>query len=133
MLIELKNDLKELDRLNEKIESFNTSNNIPNDIAFKINLATEEIVTNIIKYGYENPIEDIISIDIQKKNNSIIIAVSDSAKEFNPLLKDDPDTTLSLNERKIGGLGIFFAKELMDEIEYIRENSKNILTMKKEI
>jgi serine/threonine-protein kinase RsbW len=69
----------------------------------------------------------------KRKNNSIIIAVSDSAKEFNPLLKDDPDTTLSLNERQIGGLGIFFAKELMDEIEYIRENSKNILTMKKEV
>jgi serine/threonine-protein kinase RsbW len=133
MLIELKNDLKELDRLNEEIESFNSINSIPVDIAFKINLAAEEIVTNIIKYGYDQPKEDIITIDIQKNDGSIIILVSDSAKEFNPLLKDDPDTTLSLNERKIGGLGIFFAKELMDEIEYKRVNSKNILTMRKKV
>jgi len=133
MLIELVNDLKELDRLNEEIENFNALNNIPADIAFKINLATEEIVTNIIKYGYDDPKKDVISIDINKINNSIGITISDSAKEFDPLQQEAPDTTLSLNERKIGGLGIFFAKELMDSIKYQRENSKNILIMNKKI
>jgi serine/threonine-protein kinase RsbW len=133
MTIDLINKLSELDRLNDAIESFCSTNQIPDAIAFKVNLAIEEIVTNIIKYGYEGSEDGNIHIDLQKNVNSIFIQVADSAKEFDPLQREDPDTTLSLNERKIGGLGIFFAKELMDTMDYDRKADRNILTMTKSL
>jgi len=131
MLIELKNNLSELNLLNDAISNFNEKNSIPVAIAFKVNLAIEEIVTNIIKYGYDDPKNDTIIIDIQKINNVINITIKDYAKEFNPMDRDDPDTSIPLEKRKVGGLGIFFAKELMDSMEYLREMDSNVLKMRK--
>ena len=59
--------------------------------------------------------------------------VADRGVRFNPLEKEDPDITLSADERQIGGLGIFICKKTMDEIGYTRENGENILTMTKKI
>ncbi len=132
MILYLKNDLAELDRLNGEMATFFDNNHIPEGFAFKINLAIEEIVTNIIKYGYDDEYEqDVILIEIKSEGNAVLITITDNAKEFDPMKKEDPDTNIPLEERQIGGLGIFFAKELMDSMEYKRKNNKNILFMTK--
>ena len=61
------------------------------------------------------------------------IQIEDDGKEFNPLSYAEPDTDLSLDDRKIGGLGIHFVRKIMDDITYIRSDNKNILTLKKNI
>ena len=61
------------------------------------------------------------------------IRIEDNAKEFNPVEVPEPDTHLPLEDREIGGLGIFFAKNLMDDIKYERKNSRNILILKKSL
>ena len=133
MKIKTENDLAQLEHLNAKIMAFNQDNDIPDKIAFNINLAIEEMVTNIINYGYDNDENDEIIVDIINDKEELKITITDSAKPFNPLEQNDPNLEASLEDRQIGGLGIFFTKKLMDDINYTRENDKNILALRKSL
>ncbi|MDR1508411.1 MAG: ATP-binding protein [Synergistaceae bacterium] len=96
----------------------------------KILIAAEEIFVNIALYAYKSGIgKAVIRI---AGNGDTTIEFEDSGVPYDPLQKDDPDITLSAEEREIGGLGIFMAKSLMDDISYRREGNKNILTIRKE-
>lgn len=95
-------------------------------------VAIEEIFINVCHYAYSDSIGICnIKLSIDKSSRLMNIEISDSGKKFNPLLRDDPDITLSAEERKIGGLGIFIVKKTMDEVSYKYENNKNILMLKK--
>jgi len=131
--ITLKNKINEivlldsfLDELSEKWEAVAKR-------TFNINLALEEAVTNVINYAYKDNNEHLIILDFSLEDSELKIKITDDGIEFNPLLKEDPNTELSLEERKIGGLGIFFVKKIMDNIEYERINNKNILTLIKKV
>ncbi|MCR5452894.1 MAG: ATP-binding protein [Lachnospiraceae bacterium] len=97
-------------------------------------LSAEEVFLNICSYSYESEIGSVyITRDIVNKGSDkeVVISFSDSGIPFNPLTADDPDLTAELEDRQIGGLGIFLVKELMDEVSYEYEDGHNILTMKK--
>ena len=97
-------------------------------------VAIEEVFVNVANYAYKDGVGDVtISIDFEKTSRTVTFHVSDKGVPFNPLNKPDPDTTLSIEERKIGGLGIYITKKTMDVVSYIYENGKNILTMIKKI
>ena len=99
----------------------------------KIKLASEEILVNIINYAYPDSKGDI-SINcepLQGERKGISIEIRDSGVEFNILEKTDPDTTLPMEDRPIGGLGVFLVKQAMDEVEYLREKSQNVVKMVK--
>lgn len=114
----------------DSLENINISNKIVNSL----NLAVEEIFVNISHYGYENNQGTAkIEIYFEENLNQIKIKIIDNGKPFNPLLKDDPDITLSADERDIGGLGIFITKKLMDEVFYEYKDNQNILTLIKNI
>jgi serine/threonine-protein kinase RsbW len=94
-----------------------------------IELALEELLVNIISYAYpegEGPIEMTCRTDAR---NRLVFEIADSGVPFNMLAYGDPDTTAEIEERRIGGLGIFFVKQLMDEVHYRREDDRNILTI----
>lgn len=96
----------------------------------KLNLAVEEIFVNISSYAYPPKDGDVeITFKINSENQ-IEMKFIDSGIEYNPLAKEDPDITLSAKDRPIGGLGIFMVKNYMDDINYVYENGKNILTIK---
>ena len=98
----------------------------------QIDIAVEELFVNIAHYAYNGEAGDAaISLQITDKPKAITIEFRDSGKPFNPLNKTDPDTTLSAEDRKIGGLGIYMAKKSVDEITYRREDDQNILTIRK--
>ena len=100
----------------------------------QIDVAVEELFVNIAHYAYGADTGDTdISLQITDAPKAITIELRDSGKPFNPLEKEDPDTSLSAAERKIGGLGIFMAKKSVDEIAYRREDDQNILTLRKYI
>ena len=101
---------------------------------YKIRLALDELLTNIVSYAYDGK-EGVIEVhyEVNKNPKSISITISDFGKEFNPFDIDDPDLTADVNDRKIGGLGVFLVKNVMDEFQYQRENDKNIVTIKKNI
>ena len=97
----------------------------------QINIAVEEIFVNIASYAYpEGEGTAAVDVSVNEETNEITIVFADSGIPYNPLAKDDPDTTLSAEERNIGGLGIFMTKKLMDEVAYEYKDGKNIFTMK---
>lgn len=98
----------------------------------KILLATEEIYVNVVHYAYKGekgPL--IIKCETLENGDGISIQFVDNGIEFNPLESETPDTDASVEDRPIGGLGIFLVKTLMDGIEYRREKNRNVLLIKK--
>lgn len=102
-------------------------------LEFTLQLVVEEIVVNIVSYAYPVGKDGEVTIDVNKTPTAIEISFSDRGVPFNPLEKEDPDTTLSAEERPIGGLGIFLVKQMMDSVSYRYEDGHNILTTTKNI
>lgn len=98
----------------------------------QVAIAVEEIFTNIANYAYA-PEDGTLTVHVEQEEDprAICIIFADHGKPYNPLAKEDPDITLSASERKIGGLGIFMTKQLMDDVSYSYQDGKNILTLKK--
>ena len=129
----LKNKFDELSKMSESVNSFAETNSLNDEIKHDIKLALDEIITNIISYAFDDDNEHEISVKICIDNNKLSINIEDDGKPFDPLEYPPPDTTKPLEERDIGGLGVFFVRELMDEIEYKRKENKNILTITKSV
>ena len=131
--ITISNRLDQLEILANALESISGEWGIPMNAALNLNLVLEELITNIIFYGYDDTNEHEINIHFSYDDKIVQIQIEDDGKEFNPLSYAEPDTDLSLDDRKIGGLGIHFVRKIMDDITYIRSDNKNILTLKKNI
>jgi anti-sigma regulatory factor (Ser/Thr protein kinase) len=129
--IVLKNDRNEIEAVAAALEEFGEAHALPLRIVFDMNLVLEEIITNIISYGYEDTLEHSIVIDVSWDNDLLTLTVTDDAKQFDPLAQDGPDLQLPLEEREAGGLGIYFVKQKMDEVIYKWEQGHNVLVMKK--
>lgn len=102
---------------------------------FQIDLAVEEIFVNISHYAY-SPDKGTVQIECSAEKTAdasakLTVSFTDRGKAFNPLAKPDPDITLSVEEREIGGLGIFLIKKYMDSVLYERKDNQNILTFTK--
>lgn len=119
----------------DPIEVYLRENGADNKAIYKIAVALDEVLTNIASYAYTtNNGQVTVQYEIDEENEKmIIINIIDEGKAFNPLTSKEPDTTLPLEQREIGGLGLFIVKKTMDDVEYIRKNNKNILTLKKKI
>lgn len=100
---------------------------------FAFHLCTEEIVSNIVNYAYPANAEGEMDVTIEEDKEGIAITFKDRGTAFDPLAKEDPDTTLSIEERPIGGLGIFLVKQMMDDVSYVYENGQNILKIRKNV
>lgn len=98
----------------------------------QMELVIEEIFVNVASYAYNPGIgQCTICKNLGENPPSITLTFIDSGVPYNPLEKEDPDTTLGVNEREIGGLGIFLVKKNVDEISYEYKDGKNILRLKK--
>ena len=95
-------------------------------------VSCDEIFTNIASYAYPDGNGSIaVAVEFLSDTRDLRIIFSDSGTAFNPLEISEPDTGLALSERKIGGLGMFMVKKMMDSVEYCRKDGKNILTLTK--
>ena len=127
----LNNKVSEISKLNAFVQSATASLNMEKGLANRIKLAVEEAVTNIIDYAYPNGTEGSIDITIEADENRIRFIITDSGAEFDPTCVSKADTTLSVDDRPIGGLGVFLVRNLMDSINYERTDGKNVLRMEK--
>jgi len=132
-VIILKNDLSETTRLMAEVTQFGKAHNLPDSIIGDSKLALEEIVTNIISYGYESKGGHKINVTLELKDTELIIKVEDDSRPFNPLETPKPDLEKPLEEMQVGGLGIHLVRRVMDKIEYKRQGDKNLLVMFKKI
>ena len=109
------------------------------EFSFKIitqfNLVVEELFVNVASYAYKDKENGKckITIDYDKDKQEVKLSMEDNGIKFNPLEKEEPDTTLSIEDRPIGGLGILLVKKNMDNIEYKYEDNKNVLILSKNV
>lgn len=127
----LKNSLSEIERIPEFLEELTEEFLFTEELGFQINLALEELVVNIISYGYQEQRESEIHISFHQEDGRLRIVLQDDARAFNPLEVPEPDLEVSLEDRKIGGLGVFLVRKLFDHLSYERQGEHNVLTLEK--
>lgn len=129
-----KNKVEELERLANDIRLFGQQHALDVRTLYNLNLCIDEVFTNIIYHAFDDDVEHTveINIDFDHQCNAVVASITDTGKAFNPLTEaEEPDITTPLEQRKQGGLGIFFLKKLADKVEYRREGDKNILILRK--
>lgn len=132
--IVMRNDIKQIPTLAEWIGGLD----IPNELSMPVNLALEEVVSNVMLYAYPNKngqvfVEFARNEMPDPQHPTLIFTVTDGGIPFDPTSQAEADITSSVENRKIGGLGIHLVRQLMDEIHYSREEGKNILTLIKKL
>ena len=100
---------------------------------FALRLVCDELVVNVVDYAYPDNADGYLDVEIKKDESMITIQLRDGGVPFNPLEQEMPDTTQPLEQRRIGGLGIFLVIKKMDEVTYNYVNNENVLTIKKTI
>ncbi len=111
----------------EFIESILSENNFPFKTIAQVNVAVDELFSNIVLYSGAS----MATVKCLVENGEVIVEFSDNGKPYDPTAAPDPDTSLSAEDRNVGGLGIFMVKKTMDDISYEYKNKKNILTIRK--
>ena len=118
------------DFVNEQLETLDC----PMKAQIQIDIAIDELFGNIAHYAYNPEIgQATVRVEVIEDPLSVIITFIDNGVPYDPLAKTDPDTTLSAEERDIGGLGIYMVKKSMDDITYEYKDGQNILTIKKKL
>lgn len=121
------NTLAALPPLISAVNRFLNQHTVPNEAIFRINLVIEEIVTNIIKYGYDDAGHHTIAVNLALLPNTIRLQLKDDGHPFDPLQSPEPDIHLPLSKRKVGGLGLHLVRATASRIAYRRENDTNVL------
>jgi len=129
----LPNDIETIPQLNEFIDSVAEEMALDMSLTMSLNLAMEEAVVNVMDYAYPEGQQGNVEIEAMTDGEWLTFVISDSGVPFDPTTKEDADTTLSAEERPIGGLGIFLVRQLMDVIQYQRDGDKNVLTLRKKL
>ena len=128
---ELTNRLADLDVLCTHLASFCESCGIAKKQKFEINLALDELFTNIINHGFDDDAEHQIHVTCARNDDIVKITIRDDGIPFNPLEAPQPDLNCTFIDREIGGLGIHLIKAYIDEIDYQRDAEANVLTLTK--
>ena len=118
------------DFVNEQLEALDC----PMKAQMQIDIAIDELFGNIAHYAYSpEEGEATVRVEVIEEPLAVVITFIDKGVPYDPLAKDDPDVTLSAEEREIGGLGIYMVKKTMDDITYEYKDGQNILKIKKNI
>ncbi len=131
--IVIKSKIAEIPKLTDSFSSYGKKNHLDDDSIFDFCVALDEIVNNIVNYGYNGESVHEIKINFSLKKDLICVCVSDDGKPFNPCELTPPDISKPIEEKPVGGLGFFLVKQLMDSVEYKRQENKNILVLNKKI
>jgi serine/threonine-protein kinase RsbW len=133
MEVKLPNSLAALGQLHAAVGQFCRRRAIHPDTEFKIDLALEEVFTNIVRYGYDDNHPHQIVVRLKGGHDSVRISIEDDARPFNPLLAPEVDVDAPVAERRIGGLGIHLVRNLMDQVGYQRRPIGNRLILIKRL
>lgn len=132
LTISFKNQLAEIERLGEVLTAFAQQQGWSSQFLFETNIALEELLTNIISYGYEDEQAHDIALRLSDATHELTIEMEDDGRPFNPLETPNPDVTLPLEEREVGGLGIYLVRQFMTDLAYQRVEGKNRIMLKKQ-
>jgi anti-sigma regulatory factor (Ser/Thr protein kinase) len=133
LALQTKNSIEEIPVATAQASSWLLANAIPKDVVHFVCLAIEELVSNCVKYGYDDALEHVIEIVIGFTGSHVAVSVIDDGHPFNPLDLPAPDVLAPVEDRPIGGLGIHLLRKMADHFEYERSNSKNKVTLVKNL
>ncbi len=131
LTLRIKNAFTEIPTVSETASNWLAERNAPPAADYLANLALEELITNCIKYGYDDALEHVIEIELKFSGGELVLTVVDDGHPFNPLEQPEPDTDLPVEDRPIGGLGIHLLRKMSDHMEYTRLENQNRLTLRK--
>lgn len=129
----LKNDVGDIPRLADFVQALGEENQLDAGLTMSLNLALEEAVTNVMLYAYPEGTEGSVEVDAWVQKGRLLFTITDRGVAFDPTMAPEADTSLSLEERPIGGLGILMVRNIMDGVSYERRDGKNRLTMIKNV
>jgi len=126
-------DRAELEKLEGFTADFAQKAGLSDKDLFALQIIVEELVTNVIDYGGVPAGEHAVRVELSAQDVELVVHLVDRGKEYNPLLREDPDVTLPAEQRPIGVLGVHFCKKLTEAQEYERRDGCNVLTLRKNI
>ncbi|NCF27045.1 MAG: ATP-binding protein [Gammaproteobacteria bacterium] len=129
--VRIENDLSEIPKVDEKLDEFAEQFGLPPAIAATFHIIFDDLLNNVISYGFTDERRHFIDVSLELTANSLIVSIADDGVPFNPLAEATPDTHLSIEDRQIGGLGIHLVINMVDDISYKRTADKNVLTLTK--
>ena len=127
----LSNDIREVAQLSTFMKAVAEEMHLPTSLARQLRLAVEEAVVNVMDYAYPSGSAGDVTVTVMSDGHTLKVVVQDNGMPFDPTVAQTTDTSLSAEERQIGGLGILLVRELMDSINYERIEGKNVLTLVK--
>lgn len=133
MEIILKNRPEEKRKLLAALEDFARAHQLPPAVSRAADLALEEHLTNVMEYAYEDRREHEIRVRLEVDGAQLVVEVEDDGRAFDPTQAPEVDTSLPLDQRPLGGLGIHFIRHCMDEVRYQRRATRNVLRMLKRL
>jgi serine/threonine-protein kinase RsbW len=131
LTLKLKNRLTDLDTINAALESLRRQLGFSNKCKCETNLVLEELFTNIISYAYRDGGDHDVLLRIRCEPDQLHIEIEDDGIPFNPLSANPPCIEADIEDREVGGLGVFFARKFADQIHYERVGDKNIIKITK--
>ena len=129
--LSLVNDLREIGAAAEKIDAFCEARSLPPQIAYAVNLSIDEILTNTISYGYDDEAEHRIDLTLRQEGDTLVVMIVDDGRAFDSSLEREPNVDATLEERALGGLGLFLVQQMMDDVDYRRRDTLNVITLRK--
>jgi serine/threonine-protein kinase RsbW len=117
----------------DMVSALERARNLAAELIFDINVVLDELISNIIKYGFMDEATHEIFVRLSATDVAIEIVIEDDGAEFDPFSSPEPDLSRPLADRPVGGLGIHFVRKLMDDVRYKRENNRNYLFIKKKL
>jgi anti-sigma regulatory factor (Ser/Thr protein kinase) len=131
--IELKTELNELPRLAKEVDRFCDSVAASDPDRFALQVALEEVVMNVINHGFKGQPGHAVHINLSSDERAVTVVARDDAPAYDPLARAEVDTSLALEDRPVGGLGVHLVKKLMQEARYERRDDTNVLTLVRHI
>ncbi|HUQ48372.1 MAG TPA: ATP-binding protein [Gemmatimonadaceae bacterium] len=113
--------------------AFAEAHAIPADVRRSVTVALDELVANALSHGKAGPDPCSVTVEVELDHERISLTLTDDGTPFDPFGRDAPDTTLSVEERPIGGLGIHLVRQLMDQVSYQRQDGKNVVVLVKQL
>ena len=129
----LQNDIRQIPELAVFVDGLAEEMSLDPSLAMGLNLALEEAVTSVMMYAYPAGESGTVEIEVDAREDRMVFRLTDAGVPFDPTAAPAADITLGVEERPIGGLGIFLVRQIMDSVVYERRDGRNILTLTKNI
>ena len=131
--VRITNQRDQVDTVRKFFDNYSKENKLTEKTVHDIQMALDELLTNIVNYGYEDSDEHKIDVRFGINDDAVRVEIIDDSKPYNILEQENPDISLSVEDKPIGGLGIFLIKKLMSNVDYYTKEGKNHLVMTKEL